>query len=84
MHFFGLFGTLSFILGFAIALFLGIKKLVILNSGQTAPLVTNDPFFYIALAIMIIGTQLFLAGFLGEMISKNDVNRGNYSIIEKI
>lgn len=83
MHFFGLFGTLNFLIGFLIASYLGIKKLVVLSQGGKAPLVTNDPWFYIALAIMIIGTQLFLAGFLGELISKNDVNRGNYSIDEK-
>ena len=83
MHFFGLFGTISFGIGFLIALFLGIKKLIILSQGGTAPLVANDPWFYIALAIMIIGSQLFLAGFLGELISKNDVNRGNYSIDEQ-
>ena len=83
MHFFGLFGTLSFGLGFLIALSLGIKKLVILAQGGAAPLVTNDPWFYIALAIMIIGSQLFLAGFLGELISKNDTTRGNYSIDEQ-
>lgn len=84
MHFFGLFGTISFVLGFLIALSLGVKKLIVLAQGGTAPLVADDPTFYIALAIMIIGTQLFLAGFLGELISKNDVTRGNYNITERI
>lgn len=83
MHFFGLFGTISFILGFLIAFSLGVKKWIVLAQGGTAPLVADDPTFYIALAIMIIGTQLFLAGFLGELISKNDIHRANYNITEQ-
>lgn len=84
MHFFGIFGTLSFVIGFLIALYIGIEKLYLLSSGEQAPLVTDKAFFYLALSSMIIGTQLFLAGFLGEQISRNDRNRGNYNISEEI
>ena len=65
MHFFGLLGSLMFFIGFVLAIYLGIDKLFI---HKTARLITNRPEFYIALTTMIIGTQLFLAGFLGEII----------------
>jgi glycosyltransferase involved in cell wall biosynthesis len=84
MHFFGIFGTLSFVVGFIIAVYIGIEKLYLLSIEEAAPLVTTKPFFYIALASMIIGTQLFLAGFLGEQISRNDRKRGDYNIGETI
>jgi len=58
----------------------GAVKLVHLHNGVPAPLVTNTPWFYIALTMMILGTQLFVAGFLGELISRNAAGRNNYQI----
>ncbi len=84
MHLFGSLGTLMFIAGFLAALYLGIQKLVYLNQGIRAPLVTDSPYFYLALMAMILGTQLFLSGFLGEMISRNSTNRNKYFIEEEI
>lgn len=80
MHFFGLLGVLSFIFGSCIALWLGIDKLVHVIQGTPAPLLANNTFFYLGLVAMIIGTQLFLAGFLGELISRTHPDRNNYSI----
>lgn len=77
MHFFGLLGTICFLLGFIVSLYLVITKLVDPSTG-----LTNRPPFYIALTAMIIGTQLFLAGFLGELIARNSPNRNSY-LIEK-
>jgi glycosyltransferase involved in cell wall biosynthesis len=83
MHFFGLLGTLSFMLGFGLALYLGIDKLLHVVKGIPAPLVADSPYFYIGLVSMIIGVQLFLAGFLGELISRSSADRNNYSITEE-
>ena len=69
MHLFGTLGTLMFIIGFMLAAILGIDKLIYVHKGMAARLITDSPYFYIALATMILGTQLFLAGFLGELIS---------------
>ncbi len=75
MQFFGLLGTFSFMIGFAISLYLLISKIVDLEFP-----ITNRPAFYVALTIMVIGTQLFLAGFVGEMISRNSPDRNHYNI----
>lgn len=80
MHIFGLLGSLMFIFGFVVALILGIKKLSFINQGLRAPLVTDNPYFYIALTVMIIGTLLFIAGFLGELINRNGADRNSYLI----
>ncbi|MBP7477549.1 MAG: glycosyltransferase, partial [Chitinophagales bacterium] len=82
MHFFGLQGTLMFIIGFLMALYIGLEKVYMVYIGEGAPPVTKSPFFYIGLTTMIIGTQLFLAGFLGELISRNSTERNHY-LIEK-
>jgi glycosyltransferase involved in cell wall biosynthesis len=84
MHFFGLFGTLMFILGFCASLGLGIHKLYCVYNNLKAPLITDSPYFYIALTAMIIGTQLFLAGFTGELVSRTSGERNRYLIDEKI
>ncbi|MFP4619827.1 MAG: glycosyltransferase family 2 protein [Bacteroidales bacterium] len=84
MHLFGPIGTVIFILGFLAALWLGGQKLYFLAHGISARLVTNSPYFYIALTCMIIGTQLFVAGFLGELVSRNSESRNHYYIKEKI
>lgn len=84
MHLFGSLGTLMFLIGIAMALYLGIKKLVYVHQNLRAPLVTDSPFFYIALTAMIIGTLLFLTGFLGELINRNSPERNTYMIKEKV
>ncbi len=84
MHLFGTLGTLMFITGFAMALYLGIRKLVFIHQGLRAPLVTDSPFFYIALAVMIIGSFLFLTGFLAELINRRSPERNKYLIRDKI
>ena len=81
MHLFGLLGTIMFLIGFCLALYLGIDKMFI---HKTSRLITNRPQFYIALTAMIIGTQLFLAGFLGEIILRTKNNEERYKISEKI
>ena len=80
MHVFGVIGSLMFLLGFIAILVVGGTKLYHLHSGQSYPLVTNNPYFYIALTMMILGTQLFVAGFLGELVSRNAPERNNYQI----
>lgn len=85
MHFFGLLGTLMFLLGFFTAFFIGLHKLFVVFYCKTeAQLVTQNPWFYIALVSMILGTQLFIAGFLGEMIVQSRRERKDYHITEKI
>jgi len=84
MHFFGVYGLISFIIGFFIALFLLINKMINIIQHEKAPLVADSPWFYLGLVSMIIGTQLFLAGFLGELISRNSGDRNRYSVSEKI
>ncbi|MBN2482461.1 MAG: glycosyltransferase family 2 protein [Bacteroidales bacterium] len=84
MHVFGTLGTLVFIIGFAMAAYLGISKLIAVANHIPARLVTQSPYFYIALASMIIGTQLFLAGFLGELISRSSADRNVYQIEKEI
>jgi glycosyltransferase involved in cell wall biosynthesis len=84
MHFFGVFGLLSFLLGFVIATYIMVDKLIHLINHEQARLVTDSPIFYLGLVSMIIGTQLFLAGFLGEMISRSSGERNQYAIAEKL
>lgn len=84
MHFFGTVGFMAFSIGFFMALMLGINKLIAVNQGNLAPLVTNSPFFYIGLTMMILGTQLFLAGFLGELVSRSATDRNKYLIDKEI
>lgn len=79
MHFFGLYGTLFFLVGFCMIFYLVIAKFVSADFS-----LTNRPSFYIALATMVIGMQLFLAGFLAELISRNSSERNVYLIEKKI
>ena len=81
MHLFGLLGTLTFFIGFCFALYLGIDKLFFNPLGR---LITERPHFYLAIVAMIIGTQLFLAGFLGELILRTKSDTKRYTISEKI
>jgi glycosyltransferase involved in cell wall biosynthesis len=84
MQFFGTLGTLMFFAGFIAAGWLGAQKLISIWNDIKAPLVTSSPYFYISLTTMIIGTQLFLVGFLGELVSRSSSDRNNYKIEEKI
>ncbi len=84
MHLFGTFGTLMFLVGFVAAAWLGTQKIVYTVRGIPMGRVTESPYFYLALAAMIIGTQFFLSGFLGELISRSSADRNNYLIEEKI
>lgn len=84
MHLFGSLGTLMFFLGFIMAGYLGVKKLVFISHHLRAPLVTDSPFFFIALTVMIIGSFLFLTGFLGELVNRNSSERNNYLIKDKV
>ena len=84
MHFFGLLGTLMFLIGFVAVVCVGAMKLFHLYSGQPYILVTDSPYFYISLVTMLMGTQLFLTGFLGELIVRNSSRRNEYEIDEEI
>ncbi|MGB5322522.1 glycosyltransferase family 2 protein [Lutimonas sp.] len=84
MHLFGLLGTIVFIIGFISAIIIGVSKLVKLYHHEPTILVSNNPWFYIALTCMILGSQLFLAGFLGELILRSKRKPKRYSISDKI
>ncbi len=84
MHFFGLWGSVMFIFGVLAVLLVSIGKLIALSSGLRAPLITDNPYFYMALTAILLGTQLFLTGFLGELISRNSTERNNYLIEKEI
>lgn len=84
MYIFGAIGTMMFLFGGAISIFLISHKLILQWSGEVARAVTDQPLFYMAMTCSIIGSQLFLAGFLGEMINRNSVDRNRYLIDEEI
>lgn len=84
MHFFGLLGTLMFLVGFFASAWIGAQKLYSMSLGEMAPRVTDSPYFYIALATMIIGTQLFLTGFVAELVSRSSSERNTYQIEKEI
>ena len=84
MHIFGFLGSLMFVFGFLAVIGVGAHKLYAMYSGQPYILVTNSPYFYLALTTMILGTQLFLAGFLGEMIARNSTERNKYQIEKEL
>jgi glycosyltransferase involved in cell wall biosynthesis len=82
MHFFGGIGTFVFVLGSLAVVWIAVQKWLFLARGIGAPLITNNPFFYIAIMFMIVGTQLFLAGYIAELVSRNSSTRNHY-LIEK-
>lgn len=83
MHFFGLWGTIMFVVGFIAALYIGVNKLLHVYHWHTpARLVTENPWFYLALSTMIIGSLFFIGGFLGEIIIRNNPNPKRYEIAE--
>ena len=84
MHFFGLLGSLMFFIGFISVIVVGALKLYHMHAGHHYILVTDSPYFYLALTTMVIGTQLFLAGFIGELIARNSDRRNHYEISENL
>ncbi len=84
MHLFGAIGTLLFVIGFCAAGWIGIDKLICLSKGIPARLVTDNPYFFISLVSMILGTQLFLAGFVAELVSRSATDRNVYLIEKEI
>ncbi|MCK4746875.1 MAG: glycosyltransferase family 2 protein, partial [Bacteroidales bacterium] len=84
MHLFGLLGSLMFLLGLGIALYMGIDKLIALIRHVPQGLIADSAFFYIGLTSMILGTLLFIGGFLGELVSRNAVERNKYEIEKTI
>ena len=80
MHFFGLIGSLSFVIGFFVVFGLAAYKLWAICAGVRAMLIANNPWFHVAILAMILGCMLFLAGFLGELIIRNSAERNNYLI----
>lgn len=84
MHFFGAFGTLMFVIGFLVTAWLIVSKIISLYQGDPNRLITQEPGFYLALIIMVIGTQLFLTGFLAELVSRNSPDRNLYDVSDKI
>lgn len=84
MHLFGAIGSLMFIIGFLAAGYIGVSKLYHMYTGMKYSLVTNNPWFYIALTTMILGTQLFLAGFLGEIILRTKSNEARYKVAREV
>lgn len=84
MHLFGALGTLLFIVGFLAITWIAVNKYICLVKGIQAPLITDTPYFYIALTSMILGTQLFLAGFVAELVSRSATDRNVYQVEEEI
>jgi hypothetical protein len=84
MHFFGMMGTLSFFTGLVIAIWIISEKLYNLAHGITVRQPTDNPLFYIALVAIIVGSQLFLTGFVAELVSRNSSERNNYQVEETL
>jgi hypothetical protein len=84
MHFFGSLGTLLFGIGFISAVYLGIRKLIFMYQGYLLMKLTDNPFFYLSLTCMILGTQLFLAGFISELISRNSGRSNEYGVLKMV
>lgn len=84
MHFFGLLGSLMFLLGLLAVIAVGAIKLYDMYSGRPYILVTDSPYFYISLVLMLLGSQLFLAGFVGELVVRNSPKRNEYEIREEL
>jgi glycosyltransferase involved in cell wall biosynthesis len=84
MHVFGFIGSLMFIIGFIAVIVVGVLKIIALSKGVYGFLITDSPYFYIALTMMLLGTQLFVAGFLGEMISRNSEERNKYQVEKEV
>lgn len=83
MHFFGLWGSLMFLIGLVSVIVVGVAKIHHMNAGEPYRLVTDSPYFYIALTMMLLGTQLFLAGFIAELVARNSSKRNDYEIADE-
>jgi glycosyltransferase involved in cell wall biosynthesis len=84
MHFFGLYGSLMFLIGFLSIIVVGTNKLIAIFSNLRAPLITDSPYFYLAILAMILGTLLFVTGFLAEIIARSSTERNNYNIEKEL
>ena len=84
MHIFGFLGSIMFLIGLVSAIVVGSMKLCAMYNGMPYRLVTDSPYFYIALTMMLLGSQFFLAGFIGELIARNAEGRNSYQIREEI
>lgn len=84
MHIFGFLGSVMFLLGFISVVIIGVNKIIALATGTPCILITDSPYFYLSLTTMLLGTQLFLTGFLGELIVRNAPERNNYNIEAEI
>ena len=84
MHFFGVIGSLIFFIGFIIVLWMIGDKVIAQSQGLKYREVTAQPLFYLTLVALIVGTQLFLTGFIAELISRNSKDRNQYQIDKKI
>lgn len=84
MHFFGLVGSLMFFLGLISTAIVGFGKLYHMHAGMPYSLVTDSPYFYLALTLMLLGSQMFLAGFVGELVARNAPGRNHYEIDAEI
>jgi glycosyltransferase involved in cell wall biosynthesis len=84
MHFFGLYGSLMFLLGFVSVIIVGANKLTAIIEHVKAPLIADNPYFYLAMLAMMLGTMMFLAGFVGEIVARNSPERNNYKIEKEI
>ena len=83
MHFFGFLGSLMFFFGFVAIIVVGASKIYAMKHGLGYRLITDSPYFFLAITAMIVGTQLFLAGFIGELVSRNSADRNKYHIEEE-
>lgn len=84
MHLFGSWGIFMFVVGFVATLVVGVNKLIAILKGAEAILVTDSPYFYLALACMVIGSQMFLSGFIGELIARSSNDRNKYLVDKEI
>ncbi len=84
MHVFGFLGSIMFFIGFIAVIVIGINKMIDLANGVYHNLITDSPWFYIALTTMMIGTQMFLTGFIGDLVSRSSSQRNDYQIEETI
>lgn len=84
MHIFGFLGSIMFFLGFVAVIAVGAMKIYNMHAGNPYSLVTDNPYFFLALTTMILGTQLFIAGFLGELVARNSAERNKYQIEKEL
>lgn len=84
MHFFGFWGAIAFIIGFLLTAYVLINKFIAIQRGVNQTLVADNPIFYLSLVMLLLGSQLFMGGFLGELISRNAPDRNTYEVAEKI